>query len=125
MYYKSSTLDNFQLIVDAFADHFESVYNPSILVINPNNNLNLSTYDLLNNFQLSISDVECAIKSLKPTLTASLDNIPLFLLKDFAPFLSNFLCKLFNSFLMSGHFPDSWKLSKIVPVFKSGEINSN
>ena len=42
-------------------------------------------------------------------------------MKDCATYLAPALILIFNGALSSGTFPDKWKISKIVPVFKSGD----
>lgn len=110
------------MIVDSFAVHFASVYNPANtntllqdFYVDPNSSLN---------FQLTVSDVITAIKSLKPTLTSGIDEIPSFLLKDCCILLSDVLCAIFNRILKSGYFPDAWKSTKIVPVYKNNDLDN-
>ena len=58
---------------------------------------------------------------LKGKQTAGEDLIPAFLLKDCATYLAPVLHKIINIILKSKIFPDKWKVSKIVPVLKSGD----
>ena len=46
------------------------------------------------------------------------DCIPVVVLKDCEPELSYILAELFNKCLKESCFPDSWKVSLVVPVFK-------
>ena len=47
------------------------------------------------------------------------DCIPVFVLKNCEPELSYILAKLFNNCLKESCFPDCWKVSSVVPVFKN------
>ena len=51
--------------------------------------------------------------------TSSPDCIPLVVLKNCEPEVSYILAELFNKCLKESCFPDSWKVSSVVPVFKS------
>ena len=45
--------------------------------------------------------------------------IPVVVLKNFEPELSYILAELFNKFLKESCFPDCWKVSSVVPVYKN------
>ena len=47
------------------------------------------------------------------------DCIPVVFLKNCEPELSYILTELFNKCLKVYHFPDCWKISLVVPVFKN------
>ena len=47
------------------------------------------------------------------------DCIPVVVLKNCEPELSYILAKLFNKCLKESCFPDCWKVSSVVPVFKN------
>ena len=47
------------------------------------------------------------------------DCIPVVVLKNCEPELSYILAELFNNFLKESCFPDCWKVSSVVPVFKN------
>ena len=49
------------------------------------------------------------------------DCVPLVVLKNCEPELSYILAKIFNMCLKESCFPDCWKVSSVVPVFKSAE----
>ena len=46
------------------------------------------------------------------------DCIPVVVLKNYKPELSYILAELFNMCLKESHFPDFWKISSVVPIFK-------
>ena len=47
------------------------------------------------------------------------DYIPVVVLKDCEPEVSFILAELFNKCLKESYFPDCWKVSLVVPVFKN------
>ena len=47
------------------------------------------------------------------------DCIPVVVLKNCEPELSYILAELFNKCLKESYFPDYWKVSSVVPVFKN------
>ena len=47
------------------------------------------------------------------------DCIPVVVLKNCVPKLSYILAELFNKCLKESCFPDCWKVSSVVPVFKN------
>ena len=42
------------------------------------------------------------------------------LLRECADLIAESLCTIFNQSIVSGIFPDEWKLSKVIPLFKQG-----
>ena len=51
-------------------------------------------------------------------------NIPVFLYKILPPIISPTVSMLFNNSMSEGIFPECFKTSKIIPIFKSGDSNS-
>ena len=51
--------------------------------------------------------------------TSGPDCIPMVVLKNYEPELSCILAELFNKCLKESCFPDCWKVSLVVPVFKN------
>ena len=47
------------------------------------------------------------------------DCIPVVVLKNCEPELSYVLAELFNKCLKESYFPDCWKVSSVVPIFKN------
>ena len=63
-------------------------------------------------------EVEAAICALRKN--GALEDIPRKFLLISNTFVSKFICQLFNLSLYQGYFPDSFKISKINPIFKKG-----
>ena len=49
--------------------------------------------------------------------------LPLGLEKLSAALISESLCDIFNLSIATGCFPDSWKIARVAPIFKSGQTN--
>ncbi len=64
------------------------------------------------------------IKSLKETKTVGSYGIPLRFLKDAMPVTILYITCIINTFLATSIFPKAWKHAMVVPLFKSGDINS-
>ena len=75
----------------------------------------------MHNFSVGVNDIEKAVKRLKNNFAMGTDGIPAFLVKDCIGALAEPLEYIFNTSLKSSTFPDIWKISKVVPVHKSGD----
>ena len=62
-----------------------------------------------------------AIKELKPKLSTGIDGIPIFIIKGCCSIFAPVLMHIFNLSLTQGYFPELWKFSAVVPIFKSGD----
>ena len=63
--------------------------------------------------------VKKVIANLDSSKASGPDCIPVVVLKKCKPELSYILAKLFNKCLKESCFPDCWKVSSVVPVFKN------
>ena len=63
--------------------------------------------------------VKKVIKNFDSSKASGPDCIPMVVLKNCEPELSYILAKLFNKCLKESCFPDCWKVSLVVPVFKN------
>ena len=63
--------------------------------------------------------VKKVITNLGSSKVSGPDCIPVIVLKNCEPELSYILAKLFNKCLKESCFPDCWKVSSVVPVFKN------
>jgi hypothetical protein len=65
-------------------------------------------------------EVSKAIREIKHSKAQGLDEIPSCVLRDLSDVISLHLTWLFNTIMYTGLIPKSWKISKIVPIFKKG-----
>ena len=75
-------------------------------------------------FQLkttSISKVTSLLSKLCKSKSTGLDKISASLLRECADLIAALLCTIFNQSIVSGIFPDEWKFSKVILLFKQGQ----
>ncbi len=72
----------------------------------------------LSNITVSIEDVKDAIAQMDPSKASGPDLISPRLLREAAEPLSKPLATLFNLFLTTSQFPQSWKMANVTPIFK-------
>ena len=112
---------------NAFNDHFSSI-GPKLANDIHANEDNSSHLDYLAEtghctFELkptSVSKVLLLLSRLCESKSTGLDRISAKLLRECADLIAESLCTIFNHSIVSGIFPDEWKLSKVIPLFKQG-----
>ena len=75
----------------------------------------------LHNISVSPKMVKKIVKNLDLLKASGADCIPVVVLKNCEPELSYILAELFSKCLQESSFPDCWKASSVVPVFKNIE----
>jgi hypothetical protein len=75
-------------------------------------------------FQIKITEIIEAIKSLKLNKAAGLDKITNEMLKNCGDKMISALTKLFNMILLQGCFPEIWRHNVLSPILKKGDVNS-
>ena len=73
----------------------------------------------LHNISVTSTMVKKVIANLDLSKASDPDCIPVVVLKNCEPELSYILAELFNKCLKESCFPDCWKVSSVVPVFKN------
>ena len=73
----------------------------------------------LHNISVTPKMVKKVIMNLDSSKASGPDCIPVVVLKNYEPELSFILARLFNMCLKESCFPDCWKVSSMVPVFKN------
>ena len=73
----------------------------------------------LHNISITPKMIKKVIRNLDSSKASGPDCIPVVVLKNCEPELSFILAKLFNNCLKESCFPDCWKVSSVVPVFKN------
>ena len=72
----------------------------------------------LHNISVTPKMVRKVVMNLDLSKASGPDCIPVVVLKNCEPELSYILAELFNKYLKESWFPDCWKVSLVVPVFK-------
>jgi len=70
--------------------------------------------------EISSLEVRKAILRLSNKKSWGMDNIPCFLVRKWSSVLEPFLVKLFNLIISKNQVPPTWKIARIIPVFKKG-----
>ena len=73
----------------------------------------------LHNISVTSKMVKKVIMNLDLSKASGPDCIPVVVLKNCEPELSYILAELFNKCLKESCFPDCWKVSSVVPIFKN------
>ena len=106
-------------ISNLFATHFKSVYDNKKL--QPYIIDNIKIMNKLNKIEITISDVEYAIKNTNLNSPAGPDCIFPIIVKMCCSELVLPLHLLFNKIIKSCKYPDNWKVSYIIPCYKAGD----
>lgn len=105
-------------IANLFAANFSSVFssksNSEFKASEDINNINL------NNFYISISSIYIKLSALDINSGPGPDGVPPSLLRHCSFIIARPLHIIFNQSLEAGVFPSHWKLSHVVPIYKSG-----
>ena len=72
---------------------------------------------------ISPVDILSIVKGLKNSKTCGHDDLNSFVLKKIIHYIVDPLCYIFNMSLNFGKYPQSFKLAKVIPVFKKGNRN--
>ena len=73
----------------------------------------------LHNISVTPKMVKKVITNIDSSKASGLDCITVVVLKNCEPELSYILAEFFNMCLKESYFPDCWKVSSVVPVFKN------
>ena len=69
------------------------------------------------------NQVACVLGKFKTSMGFGTDCIANHFLKIGLPVISDSLCDIFNLSIATGVFPDSWKVARVAPIFKSGQTD--
>ena len=111
-------------VADLFNEFFVSCFTQATSVFDADICTTPSTCAVLSSLQCDGSDVLRVIKSLRPDTASGPDGVSATLLRCCAPAIADHLAAIFNCSLSSGQVPDEWKVSRITPIFKKGDVSS-
>jgi len=120
------TVTDKHIIVEKLNEYFVNIGSQLAASIQPSP-LHFSNYlkkTYMNSFAFfptNASEVTNVISDLKNKLSFGVDNIPVSILKCSMFSIAEPLAAVINNSLNSGIFPDSLKIAKVTPIFKSGD----
>jgi hypothetical protein len=74
-------------------------------------------------YPVEITEINSIVKSLPSKTSCDSDGLSTKLIKHLIASLASPLCTIFNKSFSQGLFPDSLKVAKVIPIFKSGDVN--
>ena len=118
----NSDKEKAEMLSTYFAESWNTLVPPLCPEARQNSDVDPSILDGL----LCTEEEEChLLENLNVSKAAGLDGISAQMLKDTASVIAPSLSKLFNRSLSQGCFPACWKLANVIPVPKSGSLNSS
>lgn len=75
--------------------------------------------------KISKDEIIAVLKTIRPYKSPGTDNIPNILLKRLPEKGIQALMNIFNSCLIIGYFPQSWKIARVIPIAKPGKDKSD
>ena len=125
--------DNPEIIAEIFVKHFSSVASNIAEKSSHSFTERYCPSDNFNNFLKRVPDSPFTVpnitrqsvinylNALKNTKSTGIDNINSEFLKLSIPMITDPLCDIINVSIQNGIFPDSWKISKVIPFLKKGD----
>ena len=122
-------ISNSQQLSDAFNELFSTIGLTLANEIRSDENIINSHLKYLTRtdkmFEIQPTDnnkVRSLLSKLCKSKATGLDKISARLLRECPDLISHSLCEIFNRSIMTGIFPEEWKCSKVVPLYKQGEL---
>jgi len=109
--------------IDVFQNHFKSMDSSNTQGNDNTVDFNEGVVYVELDKEITITEIENAIKSLKRDTSHGDDYIINGYLIECKDFLMPILHNMFNCILITGYFPISWSSAVIVPIFKKGDTN--
>ena len=109
-------------IANSFSQFFSECFNCDVTSIFSAPHYNITSS--LSHFRCSSDEIWKLICKLNNTLAAGVDGITAVMLKNTAVSVSPILCKIFNLSISTGSTSSAWKLSRVIPIYKSGDRHS-
>ena len=126
MTYNSKEISDSKNIADSFNKHFSSVA-PDLVSKIPKKNNTLDHLPINNKsfyFQpVSHLEVYNELNALKSNKAVDIFHFPIQIIKQISDLIAEPLASIINNSFATGIFPDSLKIAKVIPLFKSGSTN--
>lgn len=121
MRFRGVSVSHPQDIVDGFADYFAGFVGARESSPNLPPEVESLSVNTLHISGFSLDDLRNATRAIRPNLTSGPDGIPGFLIRDCFTVLAEPLLHIFNLMFTTCVFPETWKISRGTPLFKSGD----
>lgn len=119
--YNGCSVTNPYDIANSFSNFFSECFNRA--VDSDSSIPNYSVFSSLTHIWCDSNGILKLIRKLKNNSAAGVDGVTSMMLKNTASYVSPILCKLFNLSLTTGSVPCAWKISRVIPIHKSGDRN--
>ena len=83
------------------------------------NDTNPAGHTLPKFHEIAPNEVQLLLQNMNTNKASGIDGISAKILKIAAPCISSSLTPIFNQSILTGVFPDDWKTSKVIPIYKS------
>lgn len=115
----NSLIDSANLFKEYFQSNFscDDIFGDDLTFSNILSHIDIS------DLQISEDDIRTGISKLSLSYRADVDGISSFLLKQCCTSLMNPLRIIFSKSLLSGYFIQKWKITTVIPIYKSGHKN--
>ena len=124
MQHNDTNADNPQDIANLFSQFFAECFNPNDVDVSENRAFGMYQSGKLSDITCSAEEVYKLISLQEDSSAAGIDGIACVMLKGTSLSVSPILADIFNLSLSSGKVPSAWKISRIIPIYKSGDKNS-
>lgn len=126
MYHENKFETDGVSIANLFSSYFDSIYTSDTLTAlsTDQSTPNPLHHTICNLFRITQAETVRALQTLNIYKGAGPDDIPPLFLNKCAFSLGEPLTILFNESLIAGVFPDIWKRSHVIPIFKNGAVNN-
>lgn len=108
----------------AFASYFRSVYARNPSSYNTDFEGRVSVPYSFGFSKCTRLEIEAAINHLKPKRSRGPDSVPPYVFKACSEFLISPLEYIFNLIIAKSYFPAAWKLTKVCPIHKNGDVKA-
>lgn len=124
MVYNGTELRDSAAVADAFADSFLKNFTPpNNIGVTHDNPIDNKTSFFLQLKSISEAEVMSSLRKIPSKQTTGPDFIPAFLLRDCASVFCTPLHFIYNLIIKTSIYPETWKASRVCPVFKKGNKN--
>lgn len=120
MKYLNHESSNDLIISNMFADFFATTYSDAHYNNSNNYPYAIDEHQAISFSPITTSQIVTSLKSVKSSFYSGPDGVPSCILTNCAKAFATPLSIIFNSSIKFGYFPQFWKESYIIPLFKSG-----